>query len=64
MDHTPQDEEKQRQFEALFPNPRHYASQSDYGRACRLHYQTFGRSFGTDDTYRVYALWLDARHAS
>ncbi|GEM_PF-2241964 len=63
MDQTPQDEEKQRRFEDLFPNPHHYANQSDYTRACRLHYQKFGRRFNMDDTYRVYALWLDARHS-
>jgi len=63
MDQTPVDEEKQRQFDALFPDPHHYVNQNDYSRACRLHYQKFGRPFNMDATYRVYALWLDARHS-
>ncbi len=63
MDNSSKNEEAQGRFEKLFPDPHYYANQSDYIQACRLHYRKFGHPFTMDETYRVYALWLDARHS-
>jgi hypothetical protein len=57
------DEEKRQSFEALFPDPHHYANQTAYNNACRSHYRRFGIPFDMNATYRAYALWLDARHS-